>query len=488
MIVSVFGFANAVLRRVASPSLAMDDAKTNVFTQVWQWGYQPDNPPLYEWLLKLVQPLTGAGLEGFLLLKYACLSIAAMALHLLVRAYASDRVAFGTTVGMVLLYQVGWNFHQAFTHSALLVAAVAVWLWAALRWWRAPGLKTAALLGMATAIAMMSKYNAGLLVAGFFVALASSPFGRGALGRPTTLLIPLMAILALLPHGLWFLAQTEAYRETLDVTLGLEGSHLSRVGEGLGSLFISAVTFMLPWGLVYGALGRGLRPTPLLTEERLLIQTSLWTLGGLAVAVIAFGIGNVSERYLIPVLLPCAIGLTSHLLRRPKAPFGPWISITAAMAVLVLVLRAAAYLMPGPPFCDECRQFVPYAVLAEDVRDHIPEGAILLVREENTGGNMVTQFPTSPVRVMTSLPLMNPIEDEGRPCFYLWSEGMVGGHRLQGDMAAMYDHQETVVINVPWQHPLKPAGWRQTKWALTPLNDETLYKNYCVKKKSPKQR
>lgn len=76
-ITALWGAANAVVRLFAGTRLAFDDGKVNLFTQTFQWGYLPDNPPLYEWTLSLVQLVTGPTLVSLLIAKYGLLLVTA---------------------------------------------------------------------------------------------------------------------------------------------------------------------------------------------------------------------------------------------------------------------------------------------------------------------------------------------------------------------------------------------------------------------------
>ena len=150
------------------------------------------------------------------------------------------------------------------------------------------------------------------------------------------------------------------------------------------------------------------------------------------------------------------------------------------LAVLVVILRIVTYLFPGPPLCSDCREFVPYEGLEAPLSQMAPEGSILLVREENTGGNLVSMFPNSPVRVLTSFRLMNPVRDEGRACYYVWSEDMVGGAPLEKVFTFAYEDSETVMVEVPWTHPLRKDGFRHTVWGITPITRPDLYAYFCT--------
>jgi hypothetical protein len=68
----LYGLVYSTLRLSISHNLPVDDVKSNVYTQTLELGYVPKQPPLYEWLLWLVQHVTGPTLPSFLILNTAC--------------------------------------------------------------------------------------------------------------------------------------------------------------------------------------------------------------------------------------------------------------------------------------------------------------------------------------------------------------------------------------------------------------------------------
>jgi hypothetical protein len=69
-----YGLVHSALRLSISQTLPIDDIRSNVYAQTFELGYVAKQPPLYEWLLWLVQQATGPTLLSFLLLKYALLT------------------------------------------------------------------------------------------------------------------------------------------------------------------------------------------------------------------------------------------------------------------------------------------------------------------------------------------------------------------------------------------------------------------------------
>jgi hypothetical protein len=35
------------------------------------------------------------------------------------------------------------------------------------------------------------------------------------------------------------------------------------------------------------------------------------------------------------------------------------------------------------------------------------------------------------------------------------------------------------MVDAPWRHPFREAGWRRTSWGITPITDENLHAQFC---------
>src|SRR5262249_37812067 len=112
-----YGLAYSILRLSLSDNLPQDDTTSNVLTQTLALGYVPRQPPLYEWLLWLVQQLTGPTLSSFLLIKYGLLTSTVAFLYLAPTRIFRER-AFAILAGLspFLLFQFAWNLHEGVTH------------------------------------------------------------------------------------------------------------------------------------------------------------------------------------------------------------------------------------------------------------------------------------------------------------------------------------------------------------------------------------
>ena len=479
-IAAAWGIAHSLLYRAFSSALSGDDAKTNLFTQRWQWGYQDDNPPLFEWLATLLHHVTPGDLWTFLILKYAALTAAAGFLHLAVRRVAGERAGFAAAMGLVTLYPVGWSLHQAWTPSALLLAVVCAGLWAGLRLTAEGRARDFALFGLVLGVGLLTKYNVLLFALPLLIAGFCHKETRRRLTSWRIALIPAAALPLVLPHALWLWQRKGAYRDSLDVTLGLAGSHAERVASGLSGLAEAVIGFAVPWIFIWAIF---VRRTPregrVVPEARLFAVTTSVGVAALALSIVAFGIGEVSERYVLPIMLPFYAGGMIWLMVNKPAAYGRLLAAAAVTAAVMLVVRAISLAQPGPPYCDDCWAFVPYDRLHEALAETTPPGSIYLAREENTAGNLVAAFPEAQVLSLNLMQAMNPTDGTGRPCYYVWSESMTGGVPLFPVFAFAYHDMWTVKVDAPWQHPFRENGFRRTDWGITPLTGE-LYERFCV--------
>jgi len=108
MLLAAYGVFHLVLRISLATSIGIDDSVENVFAQVLAPGYDIKQPPLYAWLLWLVQRVTGPTMISFLILKYTLL-LASFACYFRIaqRLFTEPRFAALAAWSLLLLYQIG---------------------------------------------------------------------------------------------------------------------------------------------------------------------------------------------------------------------------------------------------------------------------------------------------------------------------------------------------------------------------------------------
>ena len=491
IVAALYGLVHSLVRLIAGTNLAMDDPKENIFTQQLQWGYLPDNPPLFEWILTLVQQVTGPNIFSFLIVKYALLVFSAAFFFMAVRRVIGDspdreRWAAITTYSAILLYQIGWNYHQAFTHSLMTIAATCFALWALIRLLQERRWRDYLVFGAAIGLGLMAKYN----FAGFLAAMAVPVLMDKRLRSAflTVRILPAIAIAALIltPHLLWLNAHRELLEWYASMKLGLNGTYGERVGEGLGNALVAIISFYLPFLIVAGLVVPGA-----LTRRRLygdpvlsMLRRSLWVSVVLILAGVCLaGVSNVTERYVVPFFLPSFIWLMMRLrvALLEKDRIALWGRLVAAGAVAMILGRIVNVGWGGPPVCDECHRWVPYAELRTAVKQEIfdPEG-VYIAYEENTAGNLRRLMPNAAVRSINLL-FYNPVEARHGPsCYFVWSEELLGVP-IEDKFKPVTQLPGTRIVNAQWRHPFKEDGYRETQWGISPVpptND--FYRRFCT--------
>ena len=81
LLVGAFVTAAFVLRAFLFPGIGGDDGEQLVFAQFLAGGYQTRNPPLYTWLVILVQSALGVGIAATLAVRFVLLGLIYVLLH-----------------------------------------------------------------------------------------------------------------------------------------------------------------------------------------------------------------------------------------------------------------------------------------------------------------------------------------------------------------------------------------------------------------------
>src|SRR5262245_62301075 len=75
-ILLAWGAVHLALRVALSGVLTIDDSRELMFAQTLEWGYQPRQPPLYNWLVWIAVRLLGPTVLAVTLVKYVALGLA----------------------------------------------------------------------------------------------------------------------------------------------------------------------------------------------------------------------------------------------------------------------------------------------------------------------------------------------------------------------------------------------------------------------------
>lgn len=411
LVLALYFLAHLLIRLQLSDSLDLDEAEQVFEMQQLRLGYGTQ-PPLYNWLQWLSFSMLGLNLFALALLKSLCLFGIYFFMFLTARPLLGNLGAMAVSVSMLLLPQIGWEAQRDLTHSVLLTTIASMCLYAYFALLRRPSLPRYALFGLLIGLGMQTKYNFVIFTVGMITASLLVREHRAIIWNRRIVLSIALAILALLPHGLWVLghfdmAATGTIKELKDETAA---DFLANVAGGLGSLFMATVSFITPIWLIYLLIcrrwladvdtARIKRPS---TEALFFLCLYAGYIGSILLMVLSGEVTRVKDRWMQPMLFsaPLLFFLLLPALARPEV-FGRIIKTAAFVgACFLLALPLRVYL--GPSYGKYVRAHHPYPALASEIERRFPQTRDVIATEKLFAGNLHFQRPALRAQVLSRM-------------------------------------------------------------------------------------
>lgn len=463
LVVAGYAAVHATTRLVASGNLGEDDPVETLAAQALAPGYSLEHGPLYDWLIWLSQHLLDTtGLPSFLAVKYGLLVMMAGCIFSMTRRLTGSPLwAFIAVESMAAVYQIFWRFHEGFTHRVGAMALVLATLWALLRLIDRPTHGRYALLGVPLGCGLLSEHIYVVFIAALLVAAWPQPSIRRVLLSPAMLLALPLAGLITAPYTHWLMAEPgrlAAFAGNLLPATPAPSVH--GILAGLKDALTFPIFVLAPWSvvvpLIFPAVLRRITPSPAVAPDLTAFIGRL-LLSLVALHIVFNGIVFAKAGYPVHSILPMMViaipWLTARILQT-----APTAKRTQVYMAILLAFTITAYavrsgnLFVYEPFCSRCRWGTPYAGLAENLRDMGFRGGSIVADDVHTAGNLRRFFPDAHI-VLSARPGETPAEG---PVARLWLRH--GNQPLPADNVRW--------IEVPWQAPLKPTGYRQTTWAV----------------------
>lgn len=485
----LYGGVYSAIRLSISHNLPIDDVKSNVYAQTLELGYVPKQPPLYEWLLWLVQHVTGPTLPSFLILKYGLLAATFGFLYLVAkRIFADRRWVTLAALSPLLLYQIGWNLHEGVTQTIVLICAVAASTWAFMRLAERGTTGSYLLFGFTAGLGLISKYN----YAGFLFVLLVS-----ALLQPTLrarvldwrMLVSLMACAAVTAPVLYWLIV-----EHHDL-VALYQSSIARMAEknrlmatiiGLGKTIYAPFAFLFPLDAIvlvlfpgvvvagWAAIKASVKPSSCQRPDWRLFMLHI-TLGGFVVLLfgaVATGATHYLERYMHPFFLLTPLWLLALVKEGGNAAQRFWVlgSVLLAVTLLVVPLRLYDLVHGRGVECRKCRIAVPYEGLAAALKARGFETGTLIAATRDDAGNLRRMFPAARI-VRLERPYYAPpvrAADSSSKLAVVWRRGVDIPDEAQAELDRLAGSITVTPerVTVPWQ-PYPPGSpKREWEWMI----------------------
>ncbi len=436
--IGLYLMGHALLRLALSPTLGIDDAEQILFAQHWAFGYRFRQPPLFTWMLVPIVDLAGPSVLAVSLVRYTLLAVTYVFIYLTARLCVTDQRMAGLAVlSFALIYVFAYYAHHDLTHTTALSAMIALALYVTARLARSPSWTAYAALGLVFGLGMLAKWNFAMLALGLpLTCLALADFRHLVLTRKIALSIAVMAVV-LMPTALWMFDHGQSIQGVSNdiLTKGDAAGRTALWLEGATNLLSATLLFPLPFLLIFLALfginlrapsqaiAAGSRPLPNPAFFGWLI---LIVLGLHALLIPLFGATNFTERWLHPALMGLSIFLFAIVGRNlPRdRPIGAFLAIVAILVAVTAGARLYRY-GAGADDCSRCREFAPFAELAEGLRRAGFSRGTIVADGMHIGGNLKMLFADSLVvdpAFPRALWLDGDDHDNPSACILVWRD------------------------------------------------------------------
>jgi len=467
-------------RILASSTLGEDDVFENTNVQELLLGYNPRQPPLYDWVLWAVQRVTGPTLESFLLIKYAALTATAGFLYLsAVRILGSRVWGFLAVESMALIYQISWRIHEGFTHEMGAMVAVAATFWCYLHVVDRGRLRDFVLFGVLVGLGFLTEPAFYVFLMMLLTATALQPALRRRIFERRLIVTFGTALVVAAPFYLWVLSDSAHLAYFFRAPSNYWREMLLGIRDAVRGPFfyLSPLIVFLPFifpGAFRLALSDMVRPpnssdTPDL--EQLVLHTALAGVALSFIGAVLFAINRYPIQVLMPLYLVSVIWLLGVCKRAAgtERNIGRFTTLALTIAVVALVARLANMFVLDP-VCKICRWGIPYPQLAAEIRRAGFENGAVVAIEYDLAGNLRAQMPEA-FLVMRLRPSIAPEDAKPRSgkVAFVWGNDIAPSEveeRLSPYLPAGASAKDARLVRIPWAHLWKQTGYRTSDWRI----------------------
>ncbi|MEQ1712000.1 MAG: glycosyltransferase family 39 protein, partial [Hyphomicrobium sp.] len=490
-LVAAYAAIHIGFRLLASWSLGEDDPLENIHVQQLRALYEPWQPPLYDWVLYLVQRFTGPNILSFLAIKYAALIATGGALYAIARkAIGPGITALLAVESLALIYQLSWRYHEGYTHQVGAMFAVAATMWATLRALESDKPRDVLWLGLIAGLGVLTQPVFLVFLVALAVAVAVEPDARARLFAPRLVLaaLPVAACLG------FYVLQSLAARPAMSASLPAAfAAMLPDWRHALGGFvnaaraplfYLSPLILIVPLffpGFVQravqdltGIAGLSRRrlgddPSEPGQFERIVLRTSVVGFGISLVGASLLGLKGYASHVFMPLYLTSVVWIMGVVRRTGPTPlsltrFG---RLALAIAIFALLARLANMFVLDP-VCKICRWGIPYAGLAEELTRAGADRGVIVAYDHEIGGNLRALLP----RAIVTLPHggaaqpVKPASDRSRKVV-VWRA--TDAPPFAGKASSPYllpgeALGDVTLVRVPWRHLWRPDGYRHSEW------------------------
>lgn len=383
-------------RFLLSPNLNGGEAAQMLFGQSFQWGYQPDHPPLMIWLAWATLTVSNGNRLALFLLREIVLGIGLAAFFATAgMVWGNIRRAALATFFQLGAYGVGWLLHWSSMENVLLATMCSLYLWADTRALIHQRMIDYVMLGAVAGLGVLSSYIFLILPFAMSAALAFAPELRTRLRLVPLLGAAIVAIVIVVPY---FAFAPDAVTFARPAT---RPPALIVLHEFAVALVLFAIPSLLLFAILYR---RTAALLPQLSTDNWMrfFRITIFIAALAALVLILFFRPADMKAWAYPVLLP----LPLYLFARAKLANGDgtaridkFFAIAVAVCVIIGIgVRVWTYETRAHD-CRYCAEYWPMPRYAGTFRQAGFLGGTIVASDTALAGNLKLAFPDA--RVVT---------------------------------------------------------------------------------------
>ncbi len=409
----------AALRLSFSGYLEVDEAEF-VGRVDLRFVYDNSHPPLFNWLTRLVLEFSDWNWPvAVTIVKYGALAGFHWTVWDLSKRLAGPRAGAMALAASAFLPQIVWMSATTLAHSTLVMACASASVWAAWRALRAPEGRAAWTsffwLGLAIAGGALAKFNFGLFVVPFLIALLADPALRAKLLRWPALAALLVAVGLIVPTIIATLSNWQESAGRIEKLYRDSGAFavvdLPGVGiDGFLGMLVALLAWAAPAVVIWAAArwydrARAVEIPPVDDMAarfiRALGRSMAGSLALFAIVLLAADMHSVHERYLTPLLAVLPVWLAARWPLRRSARYVAGLAAVAYVAVLAGFWGQVSY--------SPHRFAIPYEEVAAIIARETPAPVPIIATKHDDEANLLLALGWPGARAAKAL----QVGDEG---------------------------------------------------------------------------
>lgn len=418
LLIAVYCLAHLLVRLSLGPNLTIEEARQTLLAQSFQLGYTAEEPPLAAWLFHALDQTVGLSRTVIFATKYALLAIALGYFYLAARNVLQRRDVSAAAAGAwALTFHAGWEMHEDKLGAVLLFAALSLTLHSATRilTWRRT--RDWAAFGAAMGVGALSNHAYVIFPVALLIAIAASPFFRGALTPGRLILSLLIGSAVYAPYAAWLLMQPEVLMEAVRSLLpGLQTTddYILALQAGATHYLVKGLEFILPfflfWAMLFWQLWlpilypifsrRSTDEEPHDTAWRALFVRATLIAAGLLAVVVLLGANYLRMHTFLPVLIGGPIWLFAHVRRAGDFSIAirGFATVVIIFTIGVLAGRYIHWRLEADT-CpqDGCRMYAPIEAWSEGLSDAGFSVGAIVGADLHLTGNLNLELPRARV-------------------------------------------------------------------------------------------